>query len=67
MKVPRLMQDEFNAVFKQRGWTGKNLSVDSKMSERWISEIIENPLVMMAGAGGETEVIPMMRKLKKVG
>lgn len=43
MEVQRLTPDEFKAVFKQRGWTGKTLALRWEVSEAWISKIIKNP------------------------
>lgn len=43
MEVQRLTPDEFKAVFKQRGWTGKTLAVRWEVSEAWISKIVKNP------------------------
>ena len=43
MTTERLKPDEFKAVFKQRGWTGKSLAVRWEVSEAWISKIALNP------------------------
>ncbi|MNE89596.1 hypothetical protein D3C80_1870180 [compost metagenome] len=43
MVVERLSPDEFKAVFKQRGWTGKALAARWGVSEAWISKIVNDP------------------------
>ena len=43
MAGERLTPDEFKAVFKQRGWTGKSLAARWEVSEAWISKIAQNP------------------------
>ena len=44
MEVQRLTPDEFKAIFKQLGWTGKALAVRWEVSEAWISKIVKNPM-----------------------
>lgn len=43
MTTERLTPDEFKAVFKQRGWSGKTLAVRWEVSEAWVSKIAQNP------------------------
>ncbi|HHH9443094.1 TPA: hypothetical protein ACP32N_005082 [Pseudomonas aeruginosa] len=42
MAGDRLTPDEFKAVFKQRGWTGKTLAARWEVSEAWVSKIVKN-------------------------
>lgn len=39
----RLSPDEFKAIFKQRGWTGRALAVRWGISSTWVSKIACNP------------------------
>ena len=43
MAGDRLTPDEFKAVFKKRGWTGKSLAARWEVSEAWVSKIVQNP------------------------